>query len=188
MVFKTAEEIVACLTDPTVSDHQKGAVFNIMVDRIEHQFNGTKAELTNTYELLYASFRQMLASSSEPVLNAVIDNNGKGDLDIKRAFLLGQLEMATHLLGHVINHRVDDDFEEKLISEPLVTFAKVLRNVEYYEGLTRAQIVEETGKTEEEVRKAMRELIDMGAADFRKCGDKAEYFLTHTGKAVVGPD
>jgi HEAT repeat protein len=188
MVYKTADEIVELLADPTVDDHHKGALFSILVSRMETAFGGSKADLMKLYELLHESFRKMLAESEDTVLKAVIDNDSKGDVNLKRAFVLGQLEMASHFIAHVTNHRAEDDFIPKLTSEPLVTFAKVLRNVEYYEGRTRAQIVEETGKTEEEVRKAMRELIDMGAADFRKGGDKAEYFLTHTGKAVVGPD
>jgi hypothetical protein len=167
MVYETAEEIVGCLADPTVDDHQKGALFSILVSRMETAFGGSKADLTELYNLLHDSFSTMLYESDNVLRLAVIDNDGTGDVTLKRA---------------------DDDFIPKLTSEPLVTFAKVLRNVDHYEGLTRAQIVEETGKTEEEVRKAMHELIDMGAADFRKGGDKAEYFLTHTGKAVLGPD
>jgi hypothetical protein len=188
MVYETAEEIVGCLADPTVDDHQKGALFSILVSRMETAFGGSKADLTELYNLLHDSFSTMLYESDNVLRLAVIDNDGTGDVTLKRAFALGQLAMAEHFIAHVTNHRADDDFIPKLTSEPLVTFAKVLRNVDHYEGLTRAQIVEETGKTEEEVRKAMHELIDMGAADFRKGGDKAEYFLTHTGKAVLGPD
>jgi hypothetical protein len=49
MVFDTPEEIVACLSETTLSDQQKSTVFTIMVDRMETAIGGSKADLVEHY-------------------------------------------------------------------------------------------------------------------------------------------
>lgn len=192
MVMRTMEEIVERLTNPRTdiggglnpaesAERDINIVMSILMQRVEDAIMGDKKRLVEFANLASSVFDTMLRLDPE-VRDAVLDADG--DASLKRAYLLGQLEFLTNVLNNSVNHRAEDTFIPKLTSEPMLTISKKLLENDY-EGLPLIGLLEELNMNEEAVRAAIREMVHMGAADFRYTGQKANYFLTHTGAAVI---
>jgi hypothetical protein len=179
-MMDTVDEIVGALSDETATDLQIGSRMGILVHRLEDAFMGSKKDLVEQMETMSTVFRRMLQLDPEVRDGILGDEPSK----FKTAFVLGQLEFMTHVLNHSASHRAEDDFMDKLLSEPMFSISKKLLEHDW-EGRSVLELVADLNTDEQAVRAAVRAMVEMGAADFRYSGQKAKYFLTHTGAGVI---
>jgi DNA-binding transcriptional ArsR family regulator len=100
---------------------------------------------------------------------------------IAQAYGLGQLVFAQLLTAKVADASADDNFEELLKGSKYVAYVKALLGSER----TSAELKNIVTEREETVSRKLRELRELGAADFRRDGREVVNFLTPLAQEVA---
>jgi hypothetical protein len=184
-VIMSFENVLKALNEPTTSAHLVANYGSIIADTLEEVLgSGTKAELQKLAGASGQAVREAIRNAPQTLADEILNAEDHSS-DLGRAYVLGQLSLLQTVLAHCASHRADDDFIPRLLRGHIGAVANVLH---LDDETTTQGLVERTKLTVEQVTAALREMREMGAADFRQWGGRTMNFLTPVATAVLNDE
>lgn len=157
------------------------ALFSNIADRLEEGVSShSKRPLKVLSEQLFKLF-QMHFRKVHPRVRDAVRAKESAPTEVMQAYKLGQLAFAQLCAAQAQEHRADDVFMEYLRQSSLVLYFKALLERE----MTSQELATETGNQPETVSRKLKQLREVGIADFRKDGRQVFNFLTPVARGAL---
>jgi hypothetical protein len=154
-----------------------------LADRLEEAISASANKpLQALSEQLIALFNKLLHLAPVPAADAAY-GSALPDSDESAAYLLGQVSFAQLLASQTMLNRASDEFMAVMQDHRYEQYIKALA-VKDCSGVDLAGL---TGERTETVSRKLKDLRELGIADFYREGNKALNFLTPAAQAAL-PD